>query len=60
MKPTRLSAADQEYDVDIAIVGGGLKGLSAALTAAESGVKAIVLEKMQVLGGAGRFPEGSL
>jgi fumarate reductase flavoprotein subunit len=42
------------------IVGGGLSGLSAALTAAESGVKAIVLEKLHFLGGAGLFAEGSL
>ncbi|MGD9213524.1 MAG: FAD-dependent oxidoreductase, partial [Desulfobacteraceae bacterium] len=45
---------------NIAIAGGGLSGLSAALTAAECGLKAIVLEKMHFLGGAGLFPEGSL
>ena len=60
MESSALPMADQNYDVDIAIVGGGLSGLSAALTAAECGVKAIVLEKMSVLGGAGNFPEGSL
>ena len=53
-------AADETYDADIAIAGGGLSGLSAALTAAESGLKAIVLEKLHFLGGAGLFPEGSL
>jgi fumarate reductase flavoprotein subunit len=60
MKSPLLSAADQKYDVDIAIVGSGLSGLSAALTAAESGLKAIVLEKLSDLGGTGIFPEGSL
>ena len=45
---------------DIVIAGGGLSGLSAALTAAENGLKAILLEKMSFLGGAGLFPEGSL
>jgi fumarate reductase flavoprotein subunit len=60
MKSPVLSAVDQNYDADIVIVGGGLSGLSAALTAAESSVKAIVLEKMPFLGGAGLFPEGSL
>ena len=59
MKPLALSDADRTYDTDIVIAGGGLSGLSAALTAAESGVKAIVLEKMHFLGGAGLFPEGS-
>ena len=60
IKSPLLLAADQKYDVDIAIVGSGLSGLSAALTAAESGLKAIVLEKLPDLGGTGIFPEGSL
>jgi fumarate reductase flavoprotein subunit len=51
---------NRSMETDIVIAGGGLSGLSAALTAAESGVKAIVLEKMHFLGGAGLFPEGSL
>lgn len=50
----------KNYDADIAIIGGGLSGLSAALTAAEIGVRAIILEKLPFLGGAGIFPEGSL
>ncbi|HOW55666.1 MAG TPA: FAD-dependent oxidoreductase [Syntrophorhabdaceae bacterium] len=52
--------ADRGHEADIVIAGGGLSGLSAALTAAENGVKAIVLEKMPFPGGAGLFPEGSL
>jgi len=60
MKSPVSSAGDQKYDTDIVIAGGGLSGLSAALTAVESGVKAIVLEKLHFLGGAGLFPEGSL
>lgn len=52
--------AKHQYQVDIAIVGGGLSGLSAALTAAESGLQAIVLEKLSFLGGAGLYPEGTL
>lgn len=54
------SAARKHYNTDIVIVGGGLSGLSAALTAAENGAKAIVLEKLSFVGGAGLFPEGSL
>ena len=42
------STEDMKYDTDIVIAGGGLSGLSAALTAAESGLKAIVLEKIQI------------
>ena len=60
MKPTDSPSIGREYRTDIIIAGGGLSGLSAALTAAECGVNAIVLEKMQFLGGAGLFPEGSL
>ncbi len=55
-----MLTADRKLHTDIIIAGGGLSGLSAALTAAESGINAIVLEKMQFLGGAGLFPEGSL
>lgn len=51
---------NRRYEADIVVVGGGLAGLSAALTAAENNLKTIVLEKMRYLGGAGIFPEGSL
>jgi flavin-dependent dehydrogenase len=47
------SPDDLQYETDIVIAGGGLSGLSAALTAAECGVKAIILEKLHVVGGAG-------
>lgn len=38
--------------VDVAVVGSGLAGLSAALTAAESGLSAVVLERGTRFGGA--------
>nr|WP_320015742.1 FAD-dependent oxidoreductase [uncultured Desulfobacter sp.] len=57
---TSSVSAFSEKKYDIAIAGGGLSGLSAALTAVENGLKVIVLEKMPFLGGAGLFPEGSL
>jgi fumarate reductase flavoprotein subunit len=60
VRQTASSAEPKYYKVDIVIAGGGLSGLSAALTAAESGAKAIVLEKLPFVGGAGLFPEGSL
>lgn len=59
-KTPHINEFSEVYTTDIAIAGGGLSGLSAALTAAESGSEAIVLEKMPFLGGAGLFPEGSL
>jgi len=44
-----------QLDADVAIVGGGLTGLSAALTLAESGVSAVVLEAGRIgAGGSGR------
>lgn len=46
------------YDTDIAIVGGGSTGLSAAVTSAEAGAKVIVLEKNPYLGGSSNFAEG--
>ena len=53
-------AAVKEEKTDLVIVGGGLGGLCAAYAAVRKGVKPIVLEKLQFLGGAGLFPEGSL
>ena len=35
---------DRQIDADVAIIGGGLTGISAALTLAEAGIKAVVLE----------------
>ena len=44
-----------QLDADVAIVGGGLTGLSAALTLAESGISAVVLEAGRIgAGGSGR------
>ncbi len=51
----------ESLDADIVIVGGGLSGLSAGLTAVERGVKKVVIfEKLPGVGGAGNYPEGSL
>ena len=56
--PAALAAVKEEK-TDLVIVGG-LGGLCAAYAAVRKGVKPIVLEKLQFLGGAGLFPEGSL
>ncbi|MDQ2084623.1 FAD-dependent oxidoreductase [Xanthobacteraceae bacterium Astr-EGSB] len=48
-------------EADIVIVGGGLSGLSAGLTAVEHGVKKVIIfEKLPGIGGGGNYPEGSL
>lgn len=48
---TSDTAAAQSYDVDVAIIGAGGAGLSAAVEAAKSGASVIVLEKMPMVGG---------
>lgn len=50
----------KEETRDLVIVGGGLGGLSAANAAVNKGCKALVIEKLPFLGGAGIMPEGSL
>lgn len=48
-------ALEGQVDADVAIVGGGLTGISAALTLAESGIRAVVLEAGRIgAGGSGR------
>ena len=42
-------------DTDIVIIGSGASGLTAAVTAAEEGVRVIVLEKQRSLGGTSNF-----
>ncbi len=39
-----------DYDVDVAIVGGGLAGISSAITAAKNGLSVIVLERGEYSG----------
>ena len=45
---------------DVAIVGGGGSGLSAAVRAAQNGAKVILIEKMDTLGGNSVFAGGLL
>lgn len=43
---------------DVVVIGSGLTGLTAALTAAEGGARVVLFEKMRSLGGSSNFPEG--
>jgi len=45
---------------DLVIVGGGLAGFSAALSAAEAGLSAVVLEKQPQIGGSSAMSGGCL
>ncbi|KAK5367090.1 hypothetical protein LTR20_007519 [Exophiala xenobiotica] len=49
---------DEEYDA--ISVGSGIGGLSTAVTAAECGVKALVIEKFDLLGGVSALSSGQL
>jgi 3-oxosteroid 1-dehydrogenase len=49
---------DEEYDT--ISVGSGIGGLSTAITAAEHGARALVLEKFELLGGVSALSSGQL
>lgn len=49
-----------DEDFDVVCVGSGLGGMSAAITAAERGARAIVLEKFELLGGVSALSSGQL
>ena len=51
-EPVAFPALEGEVDTDIAIIGGGIHGLSAALAAAEAGCRVVVLEAARVGHGA--------
>ena len=55
IEPTHV---DTTVDADVAVVGGGMTGLCAAVSAAQNGATVVVLEKRSVLGGNGSMPEG--
>jgi len=51
-EPVAFPALQADVDADIAIIGGGIHGLSAALAAAEAGSRVVVLEAAAVGHGA--------
>ena len=56
--PSQHEKQKAVYDVDIAIVGGGIAGLSAGTHAAESGKKVLIIEKQSQLGGSALLAAG--
>lgn len=54
LKDTKYSPepkADETWDVDVLVMGGGGAGFAAAITAAQNGASVILIEKGSVLGG---------
>lgn len=43
----------EDMSADVVVVGGGIAGLAASISAAESGAKVILVEKQAVVGGSG-------
>ncbi len=52
-------AQDHELTTDVVVVGGGISGLSSAMSVLDHGGKVVVLEKLPGLGGAGNYFEGA-
>ena len=55
-----MSQAVADEQTDVIVVGGGGSGLAAAITAAESGARVVLLEKNPILGGTTRLSIGSI
>ena len=52
---TKAEVEDVELTYDVVIVGGGGAGLTASITAAQSGAKVVLIEKTAALGGNSRI-----
>lgn len=51
---------EDSYDADVAVIGAGGAGLVAAVAAAQTGAKVVVLEKIDINGGSTNVSEGAL
>ncbi|GHV63348.1 fumarate reductase [Spirochaetia bacterium] len=59
-KSGNVKAETIRLETELAVIGGGPAGLSAAVSAAEAGLKVIVFEKSSVTGGAANMGMGLL
>ncbi|MBQ3703801.1 MAG: FAD-dependent oxidoreductase [Oscillospiraceae bacterium] len=50
---------DSVYDYDVVVVGGGLAGLTTAISAQKAGAKVALLEKLGFVGGTSVFSSGN-
>lgn len=58
--PAGEKAADETIDTDVLVVGGGLSGMSAAYMTSTSGLKTVLIEKLEAWGGASAFSGGAV
>ncbi len=53
-------AQDETMEAEVVVIGGGLAGLSASITAAQAGAKVVLLEKLEAVGGSTNYSAGAL
>ena len=53
-----VEIADEEFDYDVVVVGGGIAGLSAATNASLNGARVALVEKLGIIGGTSIFSSG--
>ena len=56
--PTGIAGELSEFAPDVIVVGAGIAGLTAALTAADQGAKVLVLEQNKCFGGSTMYSGG--
>lgn len=56
----KTEAKDEAIEADVIVVGSGVAGMIAALEAAQSGARVVILEKMPRNGGATRLSSGMI
>ncbi|CAG9951155.1 unnamed protein product [Clonostachys rosea f. rosea IK726] len=60
MRSSDASAARFDHEYDVVVVGSGCSGLTTALVAAKKGLRVLVLEKTDFLGGTTAFSGGGV
>ena len=58
--PALPAPAEDELTCDVVVVGSGISGMAAALSAAQSGARVIMLEKLSLSGGAATGSGGAI
>lgn len=57
---TRMPVPNRTETTDVVIVGGGGAGIAAAIETARNGHKAVLLEKMPIIGGSSLLSTGGM